>query len=310
MKNYSAYQTTICSEIRFSGIGLHSGKEIQVRVHPAPADFGVRFKRGDVLNSESVKISPFSVLSTQLATSIKCGELPISTIEHISAAFYGMGVDNVLVEVFGAEVPILDGSALPFVNMINEVGIKTLTRKRKYLKINRKIVIEKDGKLIEMLPSRFMKITTHIDFDNPFIGYQKAFVNITPETFARELAPARTFGFKKDVEQLWSLGLAKGGSLDNAVVIDNDKVLNPGGLRMPDELVKHKALDLLGDLSLIGYRFFGHVRAYKSGHLINNIFARSLLISTDLYSIIEMEEEPKAIGSDIPAAIERSFATA
>ncbi len=309
MKNYGVYQTTISSEIKFSGIGLHSGKEITVRMLPAPADHGVRFKRGDIQNSDAVKLSPFTVSSTQLATSIKCGELPISTIEHLAAALYGMAVDNVLIEVFGAEVPILDGSALPFVKMINEVGIKTLPKKRKYLKLSRKIVIEKDGKLIEMLPSRFMKITTHIDFDNPFIGYQKVFVNVTPESFEKELAPARTFGFKKDVDQLWSLGLAKGGSLENAVVIDNDKVLNPGGLRMPDELVRHKALDLLGDLSLIGYRFFGHVRAYKSGHLINNIFARSLLVSTDLYSIIELDEDVVLKDFEVPA-IEPAFATA
>ncbi|MCX8084497.1 MAG: UDP-3-O-acyl-N-acetylglucosamine deacetylase [Calditerrivibrio sp.] len=301
MKGYGAYQTTICSEISFSGIGLHSGKEITVKIYPAPADHGIQFKRGDVKNSDSVKLSPFSVYSTQLATSIKCGELPISTIEHISAAFYGMGVDNALVEVFGTEIPILDGSSYPFVKMIKEARIKQLNKKRKFIKLHRKIVIEKDGKLIEMLPSRFMKITTQIDFDNPFIGYQKVFINITPESFERDLAPARTFGFKKDVEYLWSLGLAKGGSLDNAVVIDNDKVLNPDGLRMQDELVRHKALDLLGDLSLIGYRFFGHVRAYKSGHLINNIFARSLLVSTDLYSLIELDEEfsPKAYESPI-----------
>jgi len=308
MKNYGVYQTTISEEINFSGIGLHSGKEIAIKIFPAPADFGIRFKRGDIKNSDIVKLSPFTVSSTHLATSIRCGELPISTIEHLSAAFFGMGIDNALVEVFGAEVPILDGSALPFVNMIKKAGIQTLSKKRKYLKLNRKIVIEKDGKLIEMLPSRFMKITTHIDFDNPFIGYQKVFVNISPETFEKELAPARTFGFKKDIDQLWSLGLAKGGSLDNAVVIDNDKILNPEGLRMCDELVRHKALDLLGDLSLIGYSFFGHVRAYKSGHMINNIFARSLLVSTDLYSIVELDEIEPLQQADIPS-IEPAFAT-
>ncbi|MEF3255469.1 MAG: UDP-3-O-acyl-N-acetylglucosamine deacetylase [Deferribacterales bacterium] len=291
MMNEKIYQTTLNSEITFSGVGLHSGKEISVKISPSYGNSGIRFKRGDIPTSDPVKISPFNVYSTQLATSIKCGDFPISTVEHLMAALYGMGIDNALVEVFGQEIPILDGSSLPYVKMIREAGIKILPQKKKYLRLNRKLVIEKDGKMIEMLPSRFMKITVNIDFDNSFIGSQKAFVNITRESFEKELAPARTFGFKKDVEKLWSLGLAKGGSMDNAVVIDDDRVLNPEGLRMPDELVKHKALDLLGDISLIGYRFFGHIRTYRSGHMINNIFARSLLISTDLYTIEESPDE-------------------
>ncbi|MCA1927785.1 MAG: UDP-3-O-acyl-N-acetylglucosamine deacetylase [Calditerrivibrio sp.] len=298
------YQTTLNSEITFSGVGLHSGKEISVRISPAYANTGIRFKRGDIPSSEYVKITPFNVYSTQLATSIKCGDFPISTVEHLMAALYGMGVDNAFVEVYGQEIPILDGSSLPYVKMIKEVGIKALSKKRKFLKLRKKMVIEKDGKLIEMLPSRFMKITTHIEFDNPFIGYQKVFVNITPETFANELAPARTFGFKNDIEKLWSLGLAKGGSMENAILIDNDRVINQEGLRMHDELVRHKALDLLGDISLIGYRFFGHVRSYKSGHLMNNIFARSLLVSTDLYTVEELDEKVAIDGFELkPEAV-------
>jgi len=164
-------------------------------------------------------------------------------------------------------------------------------------------VLEKDGRCIEILPSRYMKLTTHIDFDNSFIGYQKTFINIEPGSFERELAPARTFGFKKDVDRLWSMGLAKGGSLLNAVVIDNERVLNPEGLRMPDEFVRHKALDLLGDLALIGYRFFGHVRGYKSGHLINNIFTRALLESTGYYAIEELDSEHTLRELEIPARI-------
>lgn len=291
------YQTTIKTQTSFSGIGLHTGKFINVTISPTFADTGIQFKRSDKKDCPAVKVSPFNVFSTQLATTLKCGEYSISTIEHLMSALYGLGIDNALVEIDGSEVPILDGSASPIVDLIKEAGIHNLTRKRKYLKFKKKIRIEKEGKWIEILPSRFFKTTFHIDFDNQFINEQKAYFKITPETFYSEIAKARTFGFKRDVESIWKMGLAKGGSLENVVVLDDDKILNPEGLRYSDEFVRHKTLDLIGDLSLMGYRFYGHIRASRSGHQLNNLFAKTLLESTNCYSVIELDETQEETGS-------------
>jgi UDP-3-O-[3-hydroxymyristoyl] N-acetylglucosamine deacetylase len=287
------YQTTLKKPLVFSGVGLHTGSFIKVKILPTFANQGIQFIRSDKKESQPIKISPFNVFSTQLATTLKCGDFPISTIEHVLSALYGMGVDNAIVQVDGPEVPILDGSAFPIVELICDAGIETLKQKRKYLKVKKKIRIEKDSKWIEIIPSRFFKTTFHISFDNSLIKEQKVFFNVTTETFKNEIAKARTFGFKKDVEELWKMGLAKGGSLDNAVVVDGNKIMNPEGLRFYNEFVRHKTLDLIGDIALVGYRIFGHIRASKSGHQLNNLFARALLESTNCYSIIELSKQPK-----------------
>ena len=265
-----------------------------MKIHPAFADTGVCFKRSD-FSGEYTRVTPFSVTSTMLATSIKCGEQTISTIEHVMSALYGMGVDNALIEVSGPEVPILDGSSAPYVKEILKTGVKQLGKPRTYMKFNKKIRMEKDGKWVEIIPSRFFKVTFDIDFESESIGQQKAHFEVDPETFATEIAPARTFGFKREVESLWQMGLARGGSLENAVVIDGNDILNPEGLRFRDEFARHKVLDLIGDISLMGYRIFGHIRAYKSGHQINNLFARELIESTNSYSLIELPDEEPAI---------------
>ncbi len=285
------YQTTLKKPLVFSGVGLHTGSFIKVKILPALANHGIQFIRSDKKESKPIKISPFNVFSTQLATTLKCGDFPISTIEHVMSALYGMGVDNAFIEVEGPEVPILDGSAAPIVDLISDVGIEVLNQKRKYLKVNRRIRIERDNKWIEVIPSRFFKTTFHINFDNSLIREQKAFFNVTPKVFKNEIAKARTFGFKNEVEALWKMGLAKGGSLENAVVIDGNRVMNPDGLRFNNEFVRHKILDLIGDISLVGYRIFGHIRASKSGHQMNNLFARALLESVNCYSIIELNEK-------------------
>ena len=282
-------QTTLNKGFTIEGIGLHTGQSITMTVHPAFADSGICFRRSDVA-SEYTRVTPYTVTSTMLATTIKCGEQSVSTIEHIMSALYGMGVDNAMIEVSGPEVPILDGSAKPFIPMIIGSGIKQLGKHRKYLKFNKKVRLEKDGKWIEIIPSRFFKVTFDIDFESGSIGQQRAFFQVDESTFASEIAGARTFGFKQEVESLWQMGLAKGGSLENAVVIDGDDVLNPEGLRFKDEFVRHKVLDLIGDISLTGYRIFGHIRAYKSGHQINNLFARLITESKDSYSIIEVPD--------------------
>jgi UDP-3-O-[3-hydroxymyristoyl] N-acetylglucosamine deacetylase len=201
-------------------------------------------------------------------------------------------VDNAIIDVDGPEIPILDGSSFPLVKLISEAGVKELNKVRKYLKFKKKIRLEKGDRWIELIPSRFFKVTLGISFDNSIIQEQKAFFNFSEDVFVDEVSKARTFGFKKDVDALHAMGLAKGGSLDNAVVIDENSVLNEEGLRYSDEFVRHKVLDLIGDISLIGYRFYGHIRAYKSGHQLNNIFARTLLESTNCYSIVEQPEFP------------------
>jgi len=290
------YQTTLNKEISFSGTGLHSGNYIDVNIKPAYPDTGIQFLRTDVSNCQMTKVSPFDVYSTQLATSIKCGGASISTIEHLMAALYGLGIDNAIVEVNAGEVPILDGSAAPFVDILSQAGVKVLGKKRKYLKFKKRIRVEWGDKWVELIPSRFLKFTCHIDFDNKHISEQKAFFDVNPKVFKDEIAKARTFGFKEEVESLWQMGLARGGSLDNAVVIGDEGVINSEGLRYEDEFVRHKTLDLIGDVSLLGYRFYGHVRAYKSGHQLNNLLARTLLESTSYYTITELEEDYKQAG--------------
>jgi len=271
------------------GVGLHTGEKMSVTVHPAYPDTGVCFRRVDV-DCEYTRVSPYTVTSTQLATTIQCGNHTISTIEHLMAALYGLGIDNAKVDVSGPEVPVFDGSAISFVDAIAETGITEQAKARKFIKFKKRIRLEKDGKWIEIIPSRFFKVTFDIDFENESIGQQKAFFNVTPDSFVKEISPARTFGFRHEVEQLWQMGLAKGGSLDTAVVIDGEDVMNPEGLRFRDEFVRHKMLDLIGDISLLGYPIFGHIRAYKSGHNLNNLFARTLIESANYYSIIELPE--------------------
>jgi len=290
-------QRTLKNSFEMEGIGLHTGEKMSVTVHPAYPDTGVCFRRTDT-DCGYTKVSPYTVTSTQLATTIQCGDHTISTIEHLMAALYGLGIDNAKVDVKGPEVPVFDGSAMAFVEKIAETGISEQAKARKFIKFKKRIRLEKDGKWIEIIPSRFFKITFDIDFENENIGQQKAFINVTPESFSKEIASARTFGFRSEVEQLWQMGLAKGGSLDTAVVVDGEEILNPEGLRFEDEFVRHKMLDLIGDISLLGYPIFGHIRAYKSGHNLNNLFARTLIESANYYSIIELpENDPAAVNN-------------
>lgn len=291
-------QRTLKNVIEMEGIGLHTGEKMSVSIHPAYPDTGICFRRNDV-ECEYTKVSPYTVTSTQLATTIQCGEHTISTIEHLMATLYGLGVDNAKIDVNGPEIPVFDGSATSIVDAIIKTGITEQAKARKFIKFKKRIRLEKDGKWIEIIPSRFFKVTFDIDFENEFVGQQKAFVNVTPETFRDEVASARTFGFRNEVEQLWQMGLARGGSLDNAVVIDGEEVMNPGGLRFRDEFVRHKMLDLIGDISLLGYPIFGHIRAYKSGHNLNNLFARTLIESANYYSIVELPEIDPALNHNL-----------
>ncbi|MDR0453717.1 MAG: UDP-3-O-acyl-N-acetylglucosamine deacetylase [Deferribacteraceae bacterium] len=291
------FQTSLRKEFSFFGIGLHSGKNIFVRVMPAPPDTGIQFCRTDVVNCPFVRISPFNVTFTQLATTISCGDFPISTVEHLTSALYGLGVDNAYIDVGGPEVPILDGSAAPIASMIAEAGITHLGTKRKYLTIVRPVEIEIDDKLVRGSVSDDFEITFEIDYQHKAICCKKRFLALTPELYFHTVANSRTFGFQKDVEMLWKMGLAKGGSLDNAIVLDdNNGILNEGGLRHSSEFVSHKILDIIGDVSLIGYRILGHIYAVKSGHHVNNLFARRLIESMNSYRISEVEKPDDGYG--------------
>lgn len=284
-------QKTLAKPFSIEGVGLHSGKNFKAVVSPAPIDNGIRFKRADVKNCDFIRITPYNVSSTQLATTIDCDGLPISTIEHFSGAFYGMGLDNANVSVFGPEAPILDGSAKDIIENIVKSGIKEQNKVRKILKVTRPVSIGLDGKFVEIEPYDGFEITFSLDYPHPVIGKQSFTYNYSADSFHDEIGVARTFGFKREVEALWSMGLAKGGSLDNAIVIGDDEgVLNPEGLRAPNEFVRHKILDMFGDLALIGYRLQGRIKAVKSGHQVNNVFARALLESDNSYEIIEEQD--------------------
>ena len=281
-------QNTLAKPFTIKGIGLHSGKEFEAHISPAPVNTGIQFRRDDVYHCDYTRITPYNVSSTQLATTIDCGGLPISTIEHFSGAFYGIGLDNAFVSVSGAEVPILDGSAKEILEHVYNSGLIEQDEPRKVLKVTRPVSIDFDGKTVEILPHDKFEITFELDYPHPVIGKQVFTYKYSPDNFHQEIGIARTFGFKKEVEALWAMGLAKGGSLDNAIVIgDEEGILNPEGLRVPDEFVRHKILDMFGDLSLIGYRIQGKIKAVRSGHQVNNVFARALLEATNSYEIID-----------------------
>ena len=281
-------QKTLKNKFEITGIGLHSGKDVTAVVSPAPIDTGIQFKRCDINHCNFTRITPYNVSSTQLATTIECDNFQISTIEHFSAALYGMGIDNAYISVYGAEIPILDGSAKDIIDNILKVGIIEQNKPRKVLEVVKPVSINLDGKTVEIEPYDKFQVTFELDYDHPIIGKQIYTYNHSEEVFAQEIGLARTFGFKREVEALHSMGLAKGGSLDNAIVIgDEEGILNPGGLRVPSEFVRHKILDMFGDLALIGYKIKGKINAVKSGHQVNNVFARALLEATNSYIITD-----------------------
>lgn len=267
-------QTTLNKEISFQGVGLHTGENIALRVLPAPANTGIVF-----VGSEGVRIPAEAglVVSTFLATTLGRDDARISTVEHLLAALAGMGVDNAIVEVDGTELPILDGSSAPFVKKILEAGLREQREERMVLLVRRPFSVRDGMKEATFWPAPGFRVSYSIDFAHPAIGEQRWDGVIAPGIFARDLAPARTFGFLKDVEQLQASGLARGGSLENAVVLDETRVLNPEGLRFPDEFVRHKVLDAVGDLALAGRPIVGHLVAHRAGHDLNQRLVREML---------------------------------
>lgn len=281
-------QTTLSRPVSFVGIGLHSGKDVQLKLQPAFPDSGIVFCLHTPGGIRRIKPSPRAVSATALATTLSDGEARVSTVEHILAALAGMGVDNAQVHVVGGEMPIMDGSAAPLVELILQAGIRTQRAARRVACITRLMAVSGEGKSIRTWAHNGFFVDYTIDFPHKSIGRQRLALEITPETFA-DVAYARTFGFLKEVEYMHSQGKALGGSLDNAVVLDDNGVVNEGGLRSPDEFVRHKILDFMGDMAMFGMPLRGAFEVHCSGHHLNNVFLRQLeeLASTHLKVVSE-----------------------
>ncbi len=308
MTEWADRQTTLADSVTLQGIGVHSGDKASLTLHPADANTGIVFSGFDHTKSREVetKASWDAVSATALCTVLgdpKSGG--VATVEHLMAALSGLGVDNVVAEMDGPEMPIMDGSAAAFVDAIEHVGLKSLAAYRRYIKINQVVRVDQGGGWCELRPYDGTRFEVTIDFESPLIGRQSFEADLTPEVFRRELARARTFGSVKDVEKLWSLGFAMGSSLENSVAISDDKVLNPEGLRWSDEFVRHKTLDAVGDLSLAGLPILGLYRSYKGGHRMNHSILVELFKNAPAgaYEIVEKPVRREQGAAEIVAGL-------
>lgn len=293
-------QRTLRRAVSCTGIGLHSGNKVTLSLKPAPADFGIRFRRRD-LGGLEIPATVDNLASIAYATGLACGDGAVETVEHLLATLVSLGVDNVAVELNHPEVPIMDGSASPFVYLIHEAGIKTLGAPRRFLKVVRPIALSSGDKRIALYPSDHLKVTYSISFDHPLLRHQSRTVAINEESFVEEIASARTFGFLKEVEMLRQNGLALGGSLDNAIVLGETGALN--ALRFEDEFVRHKILDVLGDLALVGHPIIGHLVAHRGGHALHTAFAAKILEEVDAWRLVEGQVDPEAVGAAVMVPI-------
>ena len=276
----------------FSGIGLHTGRHASVKLKPAPRDSGIIFHRVDRLTVTRAHIG--AVTDTAFATTLGNGTVKIKTVEHILAALAGLGIDNLIIEVDGPEIPILDGSSTELVSIILQGGIAKQGKKMPYMRITKPVILEDGHSEIAIFPYEGRKITFRIQFNHHLLGEQNMSLELNEETFIREIAPARTFGFLKDVQYMTANGLAKGGSLHNAIILSDDGVLNSSGLRYKDEFVRHKILDCIGDFSLIGFPVYGHILANKAGHSTNLRFMKKLVSCPECWEIISEAEHSHA----------------
>lgn len=281
-------QFTLTKSVEIKGIGLHSGCESVMNIEPAPENYGIRFQRSDLAEAQPVEALYSNVIDTRNCTCI--GTTPqniISTIEHIMAVFYTIGLDNALIKINNPEIPILDGSGKNFLDILQKVKLKELTAPRKYLKVKKEIRFADDkGASVTLLPADKFQVCFDIDFPSKVVGHQHFEKEITPAVFASEIAPCRTFCEKYQVDYLKSIGLIKGGSLENAVVLDGDKILNPDGFRVKNECVNHKVMDTIGDLYTSGYYIIAKVVANKSGHYHNNEVLKQLFSAKENYEVL------------------------
>jgi UDP-3-O-[3-hydroxymyristoyl] N-acetylglucosamine deacetylase len=287
------FQHTLAGPVAFAGVGIHTGLHVNVTARPATTDTGFVFVRTDVSDRpNAVAARTDAVCKTQLGTVIGNAEgVTVSTVEHLMAAFAALGVDNATIEIDGPEVPIMDGSSAPFVAAIDAVGVRRQDAPRRYLEILSDVVVDEGDKRAVLSPADRFEVAFEILFDTPAIGRQRVDLAVDEASFRTELADCRTFGFLHEVEALRAAGLARGGSLDNVVVIENDSVLNPGGLRRPDEFVRHKALDAVGDLYLLGGPIIGRYEGIYAGHGLNNAVSRALLAAPKAWRWSAWREE-------------------
>jgi UDP-3-O-[3-hydroxymyristoyl] N-acetylglucosamine deacetylase len=293
MKHFSqigTFQKTISKPVSCAGIGLHSGQEINLSLKPAAANSGIRFKRTDVPGKKLIPAYMNRVVDTTFATTISENDISVSTTEHLLAAINGLTIDNIIIELDGPEVPIMDGSAAPFVDLLIKAGTRQLKSYKRLVKVTREISFRDGDRFIRVYPYDGFKVTAEIDFAHDTINQQVHSVAVTPDKFISEIAQARTFGFIDDVKKLQKNGLALGASLDNAVGIDKNGVLNKEGLRYKDEFVRHKIVDIMGDIALLGCPILGHIVAYKSGHSQHLKLMEAIAASPESWEFVEMKK--------------------
>lgn len=289
--------------IQATGVGLHSGDKVLLTLHPAPANTGIVFRRIDLDPVVEIPASYENVCDTMLCTSLQHRGVKVATVEHLLSALAGLGIDNAYIDVNAAEVPIMDGSAAPFVFLIQSAGIREQAAKKRYIRILKPVRVEEHGKYVQFLPHDGYRISFKIDFDHPVFNNkpQTAVFDFSATSYIKQVCRARTFGFLSDYEKLRKAGLANGGSLDNAIVVDDYRVLNEDGLRFDDEFVKHKVLDAVGDLYLLGSSLIGAFEGYRSGHGLNNQLLRKLMVQQDAweYTYFDAEEYQPAAQVDL-----------
>ena len=303
-------QRTLSSKIRASGVGLHTGKKISLTLKPAPSNSGIVFKRTDI-ESAPIKASLENVFDTRLSTSLSNDQIKISTVEHLLSALAGIGIDNAIVELDGPEVPIMDGSARPFVFMIQSAGIQEQSEAKRFIKIKKTIEVKQDEKWAKIEPFDGFKVAFTIDFDHPAFSEtsQSSEIDFSSVSYLSQVSRARTFCFAKDIQLLRKNNLALGGSVNNAIVIDDYKVVNEEGVRFQDEFVKHKILDAIGDLYLLGHGLIGSFSAYKSGHHLNNLLLRELINNVHAWEEVTIQndsESPIFYSTPEPVIVDQS----
>ncbi len=286
MPQSSFNQRTIRKAVTCQGVGLHTGSAVTLTLQPAPADHGVVFVRTDLPRPVSIPGLAKYVVDTSLATTLGCDGTRIGTVEHLMAALSGLGIDNVRVEVNGPEVPIMDGSAAPFAYLISSAGIRVQSEPKSFIVLKKAVAVHDGDKEATLTPSSRFRIQCTIDFKHPLISDQSYELEFSDRSFSREISRARTFGFLRDVEMLKKVGLARGGSLDNAIVVDEFSILNPDGLRFPDEFVRHKILDAMGDVALFGRPVIANLRVHKGGHALNHRLVQRVLADESSYVVV------------------------
>lgn len=300
-------QRTLRNTIRATGVGLHTGEKVYLTLKPAPIDTGIVFRRVDLDPPVEIPARAENVGDTTFCTTLVKGDVRVATVEHLLSAMAGLGIDNAYIEVSAPEVPIMDGSAGPFVFLIQSAGIEEQDAAKRFIRIKRPVTVKHDDKVASFLPFDGFKVSFTIDFDHPVFRDRTAHADLdfSSTSFVKEVSRARTFGFMHEIEYLRSQGLAQGGSVNNAIVVDEYRILNEDGLRYEDEFVKHKVLDAIGDLYLLGTSLIGEFRAHKSGHALNNASLRALIAQPDAWEMVSFED-----GNQAPISYMAPVATA